>query len=59
MIDQLELHLYPGRQPGWCLTCKQPLRDATLAAVRDAAKLWADDGELVIDYPLKIVVARK
>ncbi|MFM0199121.1 AraC family transcriptional regulator [Paraburkholderia fungorum] len=27
MIDQLELHLYPGRQPGWCLTCKQPLRD--------------------------------
>ncbi|WP_027801424.1 AraC family transcriptional regulator [Paraburkholderia dilworthii] len=28
MIDQLELHLYPGRQPGWCLTTKQPLRDA-------------------------------
>ncbi|CAB3685332.1 AraC family transcriptional regulator [Paraburkholderia rhynchosiae] len=28
MIDQLELHLYPGREPGWCLTCKQPLRDA-------------------------------
>jgi AraC-like DNA-binding protein len=28
LIDQLELHLYPGRQPGWCLTCKQPLRDA-------------------------------
>jgi AraC-like DNA-binding protein len=28
MVDQLELHLYPGRQPGWCLTCKQPLRDA-------------------------------
>ncbi|WP_144141206.1 AraC family transcriptional regulator [Paraburkholderia sp. BCC1884] len=28
MTDQLELHLYPGRQPGWCLTCKQPLRDA-------------------------------
>src|SRR5689334_2506038 len=27
MLDQLELHLYPGRQPGWCLTCKQPLRD--------------------------------
>lgn len=27
MIDQLELHLYPGRQPGWCLTSKQPLRD--------------------------------
>ncbi len=29
MLDQLELHLYPGRQPGWCLTCKQPLRDAS------------------------------
>ena len=25
-MDQLELHLYPGRQPGWCLTCKEPLR---------------------------------
>ncbi|WDD91399.1 AraC family transcriptional regulator [Burkholderia sp. FERM BP-3421] len=28
LTDQLELHLYPGRQPGWCLTCKEPLRDA-------------------------------
>ena len=28
MLDQLELHLYPGRQPGWCMTCKQPLHDA-------------------------------
>jgi AraC-like DNA-binding protein len=27
LIDQLELHLYPGRQPGWCLTSKRPLRD--------------------------------
>jgi len=27
LIDQLELHLYPGRQPGWCLTCKLPLHD--------------------------------
>jgi len=27
-IDQLELHLYPGRQPGWCLTSKVPLHDA-------------------------------
>lgn len=25
---QLELHLYPGRQPGWCLTSKVPLRNA-------------------------------
>jgi AraC-like DNA-binding protein len=27
LIDQLELHLYPGRQPGWCLTSKVPLHD--------------------------------
>ncbi|OWW22758.1 AraC family transcriptional regulator [Noviherbaspirillum denitrificans] len=26
--DQLELHLYPNRDPGWCLTHKIPLRDA-------------------------------
>lgn len=26
--DQLELHLYPNRSPGWCLTQKLPLRDA-------------------------------
>lgn len=26
--DQLELHLYPNRDPGWCLTQKRPLRDA-------------------------------
>lgn len=25
--DQLELHLYPDRDPGWCLTNKMPLRD--------------------------------
>ena len=25
--DQLELHLYPNRSPGWCLTQKIPLRD--------------------------------
>lgn len=27
LSDQLELHLYPGRKPGWCLTHKLPLRD--------------------------------
>jgi AraC-like DNA-binding protein len=25
--DQLELHLYPAREPGWCLTSKRALRD--------------------------------
>jgi AraC-like DNA-binding protein len=28
LTDQLELHLYPGRQPGWCLTSKLPLCNA-------------------------------
>jgi AraC-like DNA-binding protein len=27
--DQLELHLYPNRDPGWCLTRKTALRDGT------------------------------
>jgi AraC-like DNA-binding protein len=27
LSDQLELHLYPGRQAGWCLTHKLALRD--------------------------------
>jgi AraC-like DNA-binding protein len=28
LSDQLELHLYPGHEPGWCLTHKLALRDA-------------------------------
>lgn len=31
--DQLELHLYPNRDPGWCLTRKVALRDAAGAIV--------------------------
>lgn len=27
IVNKLELHLYPSRQPGWCLTTKLPLRD--------------------------------
>jgi PAS domain S-box-containing protein len=27
VIDRLELHWYPRRRTGWCLTTKQPLRD--------------------------------
>ena len=26
--DQLELHLYPNREPGWCMTHKRPMRDS-------------------------------
>lgn len=29
IIDRLELHLYRDRRPGWCLTSKIPLRDAS------------------------------
>lgn len=28
IVNQLELHLYPGRDMGWCLTNKLPLRGA-------------------------------
>lgn len=31
--DQLELHLYPNRDPGWCLTRKTALRDSGGAIV--------------------------
>jgi AraC-like DNA-binding protein len=24
--DHLEVHLFPNRKPGWCITCKRPLR---------------------------------
>jgi AraC-like DNA-binding protein len=24
--DHLEVHIFPNRKPGWCLTCKRPLR---------------------------------
>ncbi|HTY48489.1 MAG TPA: AraC family transcriptional regulator [Steroidobacteraceae bacterium] len=24
--DQLEVHIFPNRRPGWCLTCKRPVR---------------------------------
>ncbi|HEX7339436.1 MAG TPA: AraC family transcriptional regulator [Rhodanobacteraceae bacterium] len=25
--NQLEMHIFPNRTPGWCLTCKRPLRE--------------------------------
>jgi AraC-like DNA-binding protein len=48
IVNKLELHLYPNRQPGWCLTTKLPLRDksgriAGLAGLsRDAGAPAAD-----------------
>ena len=29
IIDHLELHWYANRRPGWCLTTKLPMRDAS------------------------------
>ncbi len=26
--NQLEVHIFPNRAPGWCVTCKRPLADA-------------------------------
>ena len=28
ILEKLELHMYPDRRPGWCLTSKLPLRNA-------------------------------
>lgn len=33
VADKLELHLYTDRRPGWCLTNKIPVRDATGAII--------------------------
>lgn len=33
MLDHLELHWYAPHKPGWCLTTKLPIRDATGAIV--------------------------
>ncbi len=47
LVDQLELHLYAGRQPGWCLTTKEPLRDASgqiVGLVGISRDLKADEG---------------
>jgi AraC-like DNA-binding protein len=41
--NQLELHLFPNRAPGWCLTCKQPLR--TCGAVAGVIGISRDLGQ--------------
>jgi len=40
--DQLELHLYPDRRRGWCLTNKYPITDAKTGAVAAIAGLSRD-----------------
>jgi AraC-like DNA-binding protein len=39
---QLELHLYPGGEEGWCLTWKDPLRVADLAALAGLSTFQLD-----------------
>lgn len=44
--NQLEVHLYPNRRPGWCLTGKRPLplADGALGLVGLSRDLGAPDG---------------
>lgn len=42
VLDQLELHLYPNRQRGWCLTNKYPIPDAKTGKVAALAGLSRD-----------------
>lgn len=44
--NQLEVHLYPNRQPGWCLTGKRPLplADGSCGLVGLSRDLGAPDG---------------
>jgi PAS domain S-box-containing protein len=42
VLDQLELHFYPNRRRGWCLTNKYPIPDAKSGAVAAVAGLSRD-----------------
>jgi AraC-like DNA-binding protein len=42
LIDVLELHLYPSRKRGWCLTNKYPMHDSTTGEVAGLIGLSRD-----------------
>ncbi len=42
VLDQLELHLYPNRRRGWCLTNKYPVRDQATGEVAAVMGLSRD-----------------
>lgn len=42
IVDQLELHLYPDRAPGWCLTQKRAWRDRPGGPVRGLVGISRD-----------------
>jgi len=41
--DHLEVHLFPNRAPGWCLTCKRPLRQG--GSIRGLVGISRDLGQ--------------
>ncbi len=42
VLDQLDLHFYPNRRRGWCLTSKYPIRDRETGALAAVAGLSRD-----------------
>lgn len=60
LSNQLEVHIFPNRTAGWCLTCKQPLmgRDRVGGVIGISRDLGQPDGRhpvydrlrLVLDY---------
>jgi AraC-like DNA-binding protein len=42
VLDRLELHIYPNRRRGWCLTNKYPILDAKTGALAAVAGLSRD-----------------
>ena len=64
IVNQRELHLYPNRQPGWCLTTKLPLRDkfgrvAGLAGLSRDVGAPASDGGVPVPLVEAIEFLRK
>jgi AraC-like DNA-binding protein len=42
LLHALELHLYPNRRRGWCLTCKYPVTSATTGRVSGVVGISRD-----------------
>ncbi|MET3654549.1 AraC family transcriptional regulator [Dyella japonica] len=57
--NQLEVHIFPNREPGWCLTCKRPLRmrDAVRGIVGISRDLGKPDGRHPTYVRLRRVLA--
>lgn len=56
--DHLELHLYPHRQPGWCLSSKYPLRGKGESIARIAQACgFADYSAFAREFRVMVGVA--